>query len=368
MKILCMLPDIVGSRGGIQRHLYDVIETLSEEHLVTYISKCSVEDEVTHSASENVKEIHLGRIPFFQNVLFVWNAFWQMLRNKPDCCVVGHIHYCPFVHRFCRYFNIPYIVFAYGVECWSFLGEKYKRGLQGAERIVTISNFTARKLEQEYGLSSDRISIIPCAVSPDRIPMDVKNRSLRSTLGIPDQALILLSVGRVDSRESFHPYDVLLRILPEIRQRLGEVHYVHVGTGSDLERLKEHTLNNLHVHFTGFVSDAELPAYYNMADVFVYPSKLEGFGIVFLEALLSGTPIVTGKYDGSAEIVAHVPFGVSADPDDERDVVEGIISVLEQKRDGQYDALKMREQVLRVYGPQSLKHHLNSLLRELSAT
>src|SRR5207248_1608633 len=111
----------------------------------------------------------------------------------------------------------------------------------------------------------------------------------------------------------------ILRALPAIRREIPDVRYVLVGEGEDRARI-ETLVRELNlfgvVILAGGVSPRELADYYNLCDVFAMPSKGEGFGIVYLEALACGKPVLAGNGDGSSEPLQNGKVGLLLDADD----------------------------------------------------
>ena len=117
-----------------------------------------------------------------------------------------------------------------------------------------------------------------------------------------------------------------------MRLHLPNVHFILVGKGDDRPRIQA-LVNNLNlqdcVTIAGFVPDEELCDYYNLCDVFALPSKGEGFGIVYLEALACGKPVLAGKQDGSIEPLAKGKLGCLVDPDNVEEIADNLIKILQ---------------------------------------
>ena len=84
--------------------------------------------------------------------------------------------------------------------------------------------------------------------------------------------------------------------------------------------------------FTGLISEHEKVNHYRLVDVYVMPSRLEGFGFVFLEAMACGIPVVASKIDGSREAVRDGKLGILVDPDKPEEIKSGIIEALKRHR------------------------------------
>ena len=110
------------------------------------------------------------------------------------------------------------------------------------------------------------------------------------------------------------------------------VHFILAGKGDDLPRINALVTSlNLEdcVTIAGFVPDEELCAYYNLCDVFALPSKGEGFGIVYLEALACGKPVLAGNQDGPIDPLAEGKLGCLVDPDNVEEIADNLIQILQ---------------------------------------
>jgi phosphatidylinositol alpha-1,6-mannosyltransferase len=123
----------------------------------------------------------------------------------------------------------------------------------------------------------------------------------------------------------------VIRVLPHIFREHPEAIYLVVGDGDDRSRLQALAVEcgvADKVTFVGRVEADELPDYYRLADVFVMPSTGEGFGIVFLEAMACGVPVIGGNKDGSIDPLADGAAGTAIDPDNSAALASAICSAL----------------------------------------
>jgi glycosyltransferase involved in cell wall biosynthesis len=123
----------------------------------------------------------------------------------------------------------------------------------------------------------------------------------------------------------------VITALPEVANVHRNVRYLLVGGGDDGERLSK-LASSLgvaeRVTLCGFVPDAELAAHYRLADVFAMPSTGEGFGIVFLEAMGCGVPVLAGNRDGAVDALVGGELGCLVDPTDAKAVARGLLRLL----------------------------------------
>jgi D-inositol-3-phosphate glycosyltransferase len=158
-------------------------------------------------------------------------------------------------------------------------------------------------LRELYGVPSNRVSVVPCGVDTDEFrPMD--RVAARASLGIDPSERVLLFVGRIERLKGI---DVLLRAAAQIEG--GFRLLVVGGDGKDSARRSElaalATELNVHnrVTFVDAVEHGNLPLYYNAADICVVPSYYESFGLVAVEAMACGIPVVASRVGGLKETV-----------------------------------------------------------------
>src|SRR5262249_43260031 len=176
--------------------------------------------------------------------------------------------------------------------------------LRRAGRIRVLSDYSAQQLWQLYGIASDRLVKIPGGADLRRFRPADDRAVVRARLGLPKEAPLLLTVRNLEARTGV---DTLLRAMPRVLSECESAQLLIGGTGSMCARLE--TLARAlgiadHVRFLGFVQDAELPLYYQAADGFVLPTReLEGFGLVTVEALACGTPVLGTPIGATPELL-----------------------------------------------------------------
>ena len=133
---------------------------------------------------------------------------------------------------------------------------------------------------------------------------------------------------------SYKGLDRLLHAVAKVSQShwIPNLHYLIVGKGDDRPRLESLAARlglSDRVTFTGFVPDEELPDHYNLCDVFALPSCIEGFGIVYLEALACGKPVLAGNQDGALDPLQGAELGCLVNPFDVEEIGDRLIQILE---------------------------------------
>ncbi len=201
---------------------------------------------------------------------------------------------------------------------------KYRRSCQLADHIVAISEQTRRDLMHYWGIPAAKISVVyqgcdatfSAPISADKLA------EVRQRYQLPER--FVLSVGSIEDRKNLLLVVRALELLPP------DVTLVAVGKNTPYaERVKryvrDHHLEH-RVHFFHGLPWADLPAFYRLAGVFVYPSRFEGFGIPILEAIRSHVPVIGAT--GSCLEEAGGPDCLYVDPDDARTLAADIQLVL----------------------------------------
>lgn len=198
-----------------------------------------------------------------------------------------------------------------------------------ARHIITGSKAARRDLARLLGVPPDRVTVVPDGVDERYRPQppDV-TAAARDRYALP-AGRIVLYVGTVEPRKGV---DTLLRAWARIAADLLDATLVIAGkegwATAPLHDLERALGIERRVRWTGYVADADLPALYAAADVFVFASRYEGFGLPPLEAMASGVPVVASDASSLPEVVADA--GVLVPPDDDEGFATAIRRVLEQ--------------------------------------
>ncbi len=175
-----------------------------------------------------------------------------------------------------------------------------------SNKIIALSYFTKNKLFEAYKINADNISIIPGGIDLDRFHFIGKKFEIRKALKIPDDKVILLTVRNLVNRMGL---ENLIIALKDIVKNAPDIYLVIGGEGplkAELIALTKSLNLREYIHFTGFIPEDKLPSFYQMADLFILPTKeLEGFGLVTLEALACGLPVLGTPIGATKEILGR---------------------------------------------------------------
>ena len=190
------------------------------------------------------------------------------------------------------------------LACWA--KRKIERAVYGrAVRLICLSNNFARILSEDYGISADRIRVIPGGVNVDRFDIPQSRVQAREILGWNTQRPTVLCVRRLARRMGL---ENLIDAARALRKSISDVQILIAGRGAMADELRQRIEQNglgETVKLLGFVSEDALPLAYRAADLTVVPSvALEGFGLVAAESLAAGTPVLVSPVGGLPEVVA----------------------------------------------------------------
>jgi phosphatidylinositol alpha-1,6-mannosyltransferase len=150
-----------------------------------------------------------------------------------------------------------------------------------------------------------RIRVLPWALDPQFEALVAAGSHPTLPANFP-RGRVILTVGRWLADERYKGMDTLITALPRLLTRWPELQLVLVGSGDDRAWLEDFAEKNgvmMHVHFLSGLSYAEIAACYQACEVFALPSRGEGFGLVYLEAMACGKPVVGGAHGGAPEII-----------------------------------------------------------------
>ncbi|MBA3921432.1 MAG: glycosyltransferase family 4 protein [Nostocaceae cyanobacterium] len=334
MKILVLIPDAFGGRGGIAKFNQDFLNALCtypESTEVVAIPR-RVVDQVS-SLPNKLTYVTSG----LKGKLNYGFAILQTVNCSPkyDLILCGHINLLPFAYLVHLWMKAPIVLVIYGIEAWhpspSWLANKLLHKING---IISISEFTKKRFLNWAKLNDIQEHILPLTVNLESFTPAAKNHELVDRYHLEGKT-VLMTLGRLVSRERYKGFDEIIELLPTLIQEITHVVYMIVGEGDDRQRLESKAKYlgvEKFVIFTGFVPEAEKADYYRLADAFVMPGKGEGFGIVYLEAMACGIPVVASKIDGSREAVRDGLLGILVNPDNPAEIKAGIIEALKRPK------------------------------------
>jgi glycosyltransferase involved in cell wall biosynthesis len=325
MRVLVLATDVFGGTGGIAQYTRDFVAATASYPAVQEVTVIprviAREPEPLPPSVTYLADAAGSKARFISAVL-------RAATSRPafDWIVCAHINLLPIAHLASAMCGAPVILLTYGIEVWEPKGRFVRALVARTSALVSISTITMEKMRAWAPLPATQSFLIPNAIDLATYTPGPRSAELASRLSLNGRR-VLLTLGRMDAREQAKGFDEILEVMP----RFPDIVYVAVGDGSDRPRLQAKAAKlgiADRTIFAGYVSESEKLDYYRLADVFVMPSRLEGFGYVFLEALAMGRPVIASKVDGSREAVMNGKWGLLVDPADPEELAAAITSAL----------------------------------------
>lgn len=343
MNILFLCTDAYGGQGGIAKFNRDLGNALTESPLSAHVTTLP-----------RVKPVEtIGNTP--ESLNFLPHAAgsktkytWEVLRTgwmrgkkfSPayrdfDLILCGHINLLPVAAIASRLTNTPLWLIIHGIDAWSPPQSVFARyALHAVNRFVSVSEHTLNRFLTWAPLTAGQGHVIPNCIDLKRYGPGPKPEDLLDRYGLRG-CTILLTLGRLSSEEQYKGHDEVMEAMPDLISNIPDLAYLICGDGDDRKRLKDKAeklgIKN-RVVFAGYVPEREKADHYRLADAFVMPGRGEGFGIVYLEAVACGVPVVASSADASKEAVRNGKLGTVVDPDDIAEVQDGILQALKSSR------------------------------------
>jgi phosphatidylinositol alpha-1,6-mannosyltransferase len=257
-------------------------------------------------------------------------------REKPDVLLVGNGDNAFWAKNLNRLIKIPYVVLLHGTELLNYgrrdggISEK-KDPLSLARTLIANSEYT-KSLAMKSGINASQIAVLHPGCDPEVFKPGLPVDDLKKHLGLENRKIVL-TVGSLVQRKG---HDKTIEAINLLRDEIPNISYLIVGEGIYKKTLEDLVLSRSlqnHVKFIGSCSDADLPRYYNLCDVFVMASRemgdnVEGFGMVFIEAGACGKPVVGGRSGGISDAVLDQKTGILVNPSDPSEIANAIKSLI----------------------------------------
>ena len=374
VKTHIWLPDIFEFKGGIQVYSAFLIQALeqvlpnSDRHIFLK-NDAKATDDLDFNSQTKFYFAGQYKLSFLHTSVFAFQVLFAAITQKPDLIICGHINFSPLARQILKLLKIPYWVIIHGVDAWNLTDISKIKALRSASKIISVSQYTTNRVVKEQDINLNLISLLPNTFDLSQFTIQPKPQYLLDRYQLDADKQIILTVTRLAGSDRYKGYDQIIQALPTIRQQIPNIHYLLVGKGDDRDRIetliKDHQLQDC-VTLAGFVADHELNDHYNLCDVFAMPSKGEGFGIVYLEALACGKPTIGGNQDGAIDALCNGELGILIDPDNIEQIAQAIIDTLQGNHPLSilYQPDSLRQKVIEIYGFDKFKERLTLILSD----
>ncbi len=267
------------------------------------------------------------------------NFMWHTVKHgrKSKVIILSHINLL-LAAWLIKKFNpsVKIILFAHGIEVWPKLSNTKRKMLDCCNEIVSVSNYTRKKIIEVHGINPLKCTVMNNCLDPF-LPLS-KNieikPSLKEKYGFRSTDKILFTLSRISAKERYKGYDKVMEAMVQIDDN--NVKYLLAGSYDAVEKeFLDKLIVKLklegRVVLAGFVPEEEVASYFAMSDCYVMPSVKEGFGIVFIEAMYYGIPVIGGNADGSVDALQHGHLGLLVDPFNVTEIKNAIQDILVNK-------------------------------------
>ncbi|RLI21194.1 glycosyltransferase family 1 protein [Candidatus Bathyarchaeota archaeon] len=197
-----------------------------------------------------------------------------------------------------------------------------------ASKVIVTSNSMKHEVCGHFHLPWEKVEMVPNGIEIEKFNIPVDRVAVRGRYGVSPNEKLILYVGRLVPQKGV---EYLIQAVPMIASRYPNAKFIIVGEGwlrDYLESLAQSTGQRWRITFTGFVPDHEAIALMKSADALVIPSVYEPFGIVALEGMTAGVPVIASQVGGLAEIIEHDKTGVFIYPRNPESLAWGVDHVL----------------------------------------
>ena len=339
-SILFLTLKVFSATGGIEKVCRVVGKALYEESLCGEASAriMSLHDQPT-DADDNIyfpTELFSGysnqRLSFIKQAVKAGGRADIVLLSHINLLMVGWM-----IKKIAPQTTI--MLFSHGIEIWGDLGSSKKRMLPCVDRFLCVSRFTKATIQTEHAIDAEKCTVVNNCLDPF-LPLPgqkIKSPGLLQRYGFKNTDIVLFTLTRLSSKDRYKGYDRVLNALALIKGRYPGIRYLVGGSYDPIEKeFVDAHIRRLQLEDTvtiaGYIPDQELADHFKMADGYVMPSTKEGFGIVFIEAMYYGLPVIAGNADGSVDALLDGALGLLVKPDSVEEIKNAIEKMLLNKR------------------------------------
>lgn len=315
MQILCVSLSTFDKVGGIQTFNKYFYKGLRE-------NKISYKVISLHDNNAPDKKVLVCNSNYFKFIYFLFKY-----SNSETIIIWQHVTLAVFLPFLKLFKSIKTnIITLYGTEVWGKELSLFKKmGLMKMDSYWCISNYTSKLIFKKFKIPKKKIIVFPCCINT---PLKLMSK----TSPYKKNELNILSILRLDKSGKLNAVFDMLKILPILIKKYNNIKYTIIGEGNFKTKIikfvKKQKLEK-NVSILGYVKDTT--PYLEHCDIFTLTSPLEGFGIVYLEAMLFKKPCISSKNCGSEDVVLNKKTGYSFDLKDYENLVKVYSKLIDDK-------------------------------------
>ena len=211
----------------------------------------------------------------------------------------------------------PALAWMHGIDVWEHARDIHLRVARSIDLLVTNSDYTLRRASALHPkLERSKVCWLGTETDQPADPLPDHRH--------PPTVMIL---SRIDER-SYKGHDALMEVWPSVLERVPDARLLVAGSGPGIQNLQQRAASLRQIEFLGYVQESAIPALWNETDVFAMPSRGEGFGLVYIEAMRQGKPVIASRQDAGQEINVHGETGYNIDLDRPSDLADALVHLL----------------------------------------
>jgi phosphatidylinositol alpha-1,6-mannosyltransferase len=323
--------------GGIQKMTRTLAHSLNT---ICTTNKWNFKLASLYDANSDLMPQYIPKESFegFNNSRILFILKTTFARQKQDVVILSHINLA-LVGLLITLISPKTKIWliAHGIEVWRPLPFHKRHLLKRCDKVICVSAFTKEQVYKWHKTDPNKCIVINNALDPFmKLPATFQKPAyLLNRYGLTDTGPVIFTLTRLASTELYKGHDRVINAVVGLKHKFPDIKYVLAGKydheeGIRVKQLVADAGVTDQVILTGFIKEDELADHFLMADVFVLPSKKEGFGIVFIEALACGLPVICGNADGSIDAIRNGELGTAINADNETELEDCIASQLSE--------------------------------------
>jgi glycosyltransferase involved in cell wall biosynthesis len=329
MRVLILVTEAFNSNGGIaqfNRNLIAALSSISKNYEILVLPRKvgNMDAELTADNILHCSKASKSNLDYVRSLL-------EISTIKFDLVICGHVNLLPVAHIIKSLHRAPLILIVHGIDVWSKHKSFFIKSLiNKVDFIWSVSKVTRDRMISWSGISKNKFSIIPNTIDLELYKPGDRSKHIVEKYQLNDKKVVMF-LGRLSKAERYKGVDEIIECATSIIQKDKNIRFLILGDGDDKQRLEDKASSlglAKYITFTGFIKESKKILFYRSSDLFVMPGKGEGFGIVYLEALACGIPVVGSLLDGSREALMDGKLGKLVNPNNHKEITQAILEGL----------------------------------------
>jgi phosphatidylinositol alpha-1,6-mannosyltransferase len=367
-KILLLSLQTFSTTGGIQKMTRVLAHSL---YNIAQSKEWNFSLYAAYDANENLMAQYIPTDNFkgfsSNKRAFTINAVLRGIRS--DVVILSHVNLAivglliKLVNPTCKIWLV-----AHGIEVWRPFGLLKGWLLKVCNKVICVSNYTRQQIVDIHSADPAKCVVLNNALDPFmKVPAAFnKPQHLLSKYHLTTSDPVIFTLTRLASTEQYKGYEQVITAVGRLKAKFPKLKYILSGEYDALEKIRIDEIIKVNdavnaVILTGFLADDELTDHFLLADVFVLPSRKEGFGIVFIEALACGLPVICGNADGSIDAIKNGALGIAVDVNNIAELETSIDKMLNEPVPNDKRSL-LQQQCMAFFNEEKYRFELQEML------